>query len=227
MSLQEPPGKFSPSTIEKQFNKVVRLRDLGVSRYIVAAFTPAQRQAYALEMRRRRPSRSALLREPRRTVELVSFLQHALFEHTDLLIRLIDRRVSQLWRRAYEEARGRRGASSPAEAFVTEVRYVLAGAEVPATERLGALKLLLDRLDTGQLRAPCLAVRQREVLVGMSAQIRPLLKMLLTLDLRSEDSGWWSTLLDTWRVAYAKELDYVTQQMCTLPSGLIPEISRK
>jgi hypothetical protein len=54
--LQEPPGKFSPSTIEKQFNKVVRLRDLGVPRHIVAAFTPAQLQAYAQEMRRRRPS---------------------------------------------------------------------------------------------------------------------------------------------------------------------------
>jgi hypothetical protein len=117
--LQEPPGKFSPSTIEKQFNKVVRLRDLGVPRHIVAAFTPAQLQAYAQEMRRRRPSRSAQLREPRRTIELVSFLQHALFAHTDLLIRLVDRRVSQLWRRASDEARRRRGDSSPAEAFVT------------------------------------------------------------------------------------------------------------
>jgi hypothetical protein len=87
--LQEPPGKFSPSTIEKQFDKVVRLRDLGVSRHIVAAFTPAQQQAYAQEMRRRRPSRSAQLREPRRTTELVSFLRHALFEHTGLLIRLV------------------------------------------------------------------------------------------------------------------------------------------
>jgi hypothetical protein len=87
--LQEPPGKFSPSTIEKQFDKVVRLRDLGVSRHIVAAFTPAQQQAYAQEMRRRRPSRSAQLREPRKTIELVSFLQHALFEHTDLLIPLV------------------------------------------------------------------------------------------------------------------------------------------
>ena len=101
--LQEPTGKFLPSTIKKQFNKVVRLRDLGVSRHIVAAFKSAQQQAYALEMRRRRPSRSAQLREPRRTVELVSFLQHALFEHTDFLIRLVDRGVSQLWRRASED----------------------------------------------------------------------------------------------------------------------------
>jgi hypothetical protein len=30
--LQEPPGKFSPDRIERQFNKVVRLRDLGVAR---------------------------------------------------------------------------------------------------------------------------------------------------------------------------------------------------
>jgi hypothetical protein len=138
--LQEPPGKFSPSTIERQFDKVVRLRNLGVSRHLVPAFTPAQLQAYAQGMRRRRPSRSAQLHKPRRTIELMSFLQHALFEHTDLLIRLIDRRVSQLWRRASEEARRRRGDSTAAEAFVTEVRHVLAGIDTPATERLSAVE---------------------------------------------------------------------------------------
>jgi hypothetical protein len=216
--LQEPPGKFSPSTIDRQFNKVVRLRNLGVSRHLVSAFTPAQLQTCAQRMRRRRPSRSAQLREPRRTIELVSFLQHALLEHTDLLIQLIDRRVSQLWRRASDEARRRRGESTAAEAFVAEVRQVLAGVDVPPAGRLGAVETLLGRLDSGQLRAPCLAARQREVLVGQSTQIRPLIKMLLALDLRSDESERWPALLDTWRVAHDKELDYVTERMCTLPS---------
>jgi len=173
-----------------------------------------QLQAYAQGLRRRRPSRSAQLKEPRRTIELVSFLQHALFENTDVLVRLIDRRVSQLWRRASEEARRRRSESSSAEAFVTEVRQVLAGADVPVAERLGAIEVLLRRLDTGTLRAPCLAVRQREVLVGHCAQIRPLVKMLLSLDLRSDESERWRVLLDAWRLAYHRDLDYVTEQMC-------------
>jgi Domain of unknown function (DUF4158) len=199
--LQESPGKFSPSTIDRQFSKVARLRDLGVSRHVVGAFTPAQLQAYAQGMRRRRPSRSAQLREPRKTIELVSFLQHALFEHTDLLIRLIDRRVSQLWRRASEEARRRRGESSAADAFVIGVGQILAGVDIPMAQRMGAIESLLGQLDSGALRAPCLAARQREVLVTQSAQVRPLVKMLLALDLRSDPPSPWPSLLDTWSLA--------------------------
>jgi len=216
--LQEPPGKFSPGTIDRQFDKVVRLRHLGVSRHIVSAFTPALLQAYAQGMRRRRPSRSAQLRGPRKTIELVSFLQHALFEHTDLLIRLIDRRVSQLWRRASEEARRRRGESSAADTFVTGVRQILAGVDTPMAERIGAIESLLGQLDSGALRAPCLAARQREVLVTQSAQIRPLVKMLLALDLRSDPPSPLPSILDTWSLAYHREFDYVAERMCPVKS---------
>jgi hypothetical protein len=152
--LQEPPGKFSPSTIDRQFDKVTRLSRLGVSLHIVSAFTPTQLQAYAQGMRQRRPSRSAQLRELRKTIELVSFLQHALFEHTDLPIRLIDRRVSQLWRRASEDARRRRGESSAADAFVTGFRQILADVESPMPQRMGAIESLLVQLYGGTLRAP-------------------------------------------------------------------------
>jgi hypothetical protein len=51
------------------------------------------------------------------------------------------------------------------------------------------------------LRAPCLAARQREVLVTQSAQVRPLVKMLLALDLRSDPPSPWPSLLDTWSLA--------------------------
>ena len=216
--LQEPPGKFSPSTIDRQFDKVIRLCHLGVSRYIVTAFTPAQLQAYAQGMHRRRPSRSAQLREPRKTIELVSFMQHAFFEHTDLLIRLIDRRVSQLWRRASEEARRRRGESSAADAFVTGVRHILAGVDIPMAQRIEAIESLLGQFDGGTLRAPCLAARQREVLVTQSTQIRPLVKMLLALDLRSDPPSPWPSLLDTWSLAYHREFDYVAERMCPVKS---------
>src|ERR1700726_1420387 len=55
-------------------------------------------------MRKRRPSRFQQLQEPRRTLELVAFMRYALLEHTDTLIRLIDRGVARLWGRASEEA---------------------------------------------------------------------------------------------------------------------------
>ena len=216
--LQEAPGKFSPGTIETQFDKVQRLCDLGVARYLVPAFTPAQMQAYAQGMRRRRPSRTEQLKEPRRTIELVAFLQHALLEHTDLLIRLIDRRVSQLWRRALDQARRRHGDSSASDTFVVEVRRTLADSDSPAAARLSAIEALLGRLDAGALRPSCLAARQREVLVEQSSQIRPLIKMLLSLDLGSDEGDRWPVLLKAWRWTYRRNLDYVTKEMCATES---------
>lgn len=169
-------------------------------------------------MRRRRPSRSAQLKEPRKTIELVSFLPPALLEHTDQLVRLIDRRVSQLWRRASAAARRRRGESSAADAFVTGVRHILASTDIPMAERMKSIEALLGQLDGGTLRAPCRASRQREVLVTQSAQIRPLVKMLLALDLHSEEPGQWSALPNTWCVAYHRDFDYVSERMCPAKS---------
>jgi hypothetical protein len=54
--------------------------------------------------------RSAQVREPRRTIELVSFLQHTLFEHTDLLIRRLFARATPCTDSAVEFAV--RGAGS-------------------------------------------------------------------------------------------------------------------
>ena len=104
------------------------------------------------------------------------------------------------------------------------MRHVLAGVDAPAAERLGAVEALLDRLDKGQLKAPCLAARQREILAGQSAQIRPLIGMLLALDLRSDEPARWHALLDTWRVAYYREFDYVsgTRQTACCGADIVP-----
>src|SRR5450631_423740 len=65
---------------------------------------------YAAKMRNQRPSRFAQRREPRRSIELVGFLRHSLADHTDTLIRMVDRRVSQLWGRASKKAKTDQGA---------------------------------------------------------------------------------------------------------------------
>jgi hypothetical protein len=110
--LQEPPSRFAPTTIERQSDKVTRLLKLAVDRHPTRALTPALLQHYSQGMRRRPPSRFQQLQEPRRTLELVSFVQYALFEHTDTLIKLIDRRVARLWANAAEQARRTRERGS-------------------------------------------------------------------------------------------------------------------
>jgi hypothetical protein len=109
---------------------VRELLSLGIDTYKVD-MAPILLHSYAQGMRKRRPSRFHQLQEPRRTLELVAFMRYALLEHTDTLIRLLDRRVARLWGRASEEARRTREEGSAATLFVDGVRSVLATASDP------------------------------------------------------------------------------------------------
>ena len=210
--LQEPPAKFSPSTIERQSGKVTRLRELSVDTY-QTDMVPALLQSYAQGMRKRRPSRFQQLHEPRRTLELVAFMQYALLEHTDTLIRLIDRGVARLWGRASEEARGTREQGSATHLFVDGVRSALARASATSDERIAAITSLLADLDAGRLKPKSLAARQRDILVGQIAQIRPLLKAYLSMDLRSHEARW-PVLIKEWRQTFELELSGLSEEMC-------------
>ena len=107
-------------------------------------------------------------------------------EHTDNLIKLIDRQVARLWARASETARQEREEVSASQLFVSGVRAALAIPMASAEERNTAIQSLLEDLDTGKLRPASIAARQRKVLVSQITQIRPLLKGLLDLELRGQ-----------------------------------------
>jgi TnpA family transposase len=211
--LQEPPAKFSPSTIERQSGKVSELLDLGVDCY-KTNMGPALLQSYAQGMRKRRPSRFHQLQEPRRTLELVAFMRYALLEHTDNLIRLVDRRVARLWGLASEEARRTREAGSATNMFADGVRSALASASGSAEERIATITSLLADLDAGRLKPKSIAARQRDILVSQIAQIRPLLKAYLALDLRSREADRWSVLIKEWRQTFELELSGLSADMC-------------
>ena len=211
--LQEPPAKFSPSTIERQSGKVSKLLNSGVDTYKVD-MAPVLLQSYAQGMRKRRPSRFHQLQEPRRTLELVAFMRYALLEHTDTLIRLLDRRVARLWGRASEEARRTREEGSATNLFIDIVRSTLATASASSEERIATIISLLADLDAGRLKPKSIAARQREILVGQIAQIRPLLKAYLALDLRSREADRWPVLIQAWRLTFRLELSGMSEEMC-------------
>jgi TnpA family transposase len=211
--LQEPPAKFSPTTIDRQSRKVAALRNLGVDTY-KTDMAPALLQSYAQDMRKRRPSRFHQLQEPRRTLELVAFMRYALLEHTDNLIRLLDRRVARLWGRASEEARRTRKEGSASNLFVDAVRSALATASESFDERIATITSLLADLDAGRLKPKTIAARQRDILVGQIAQIRPLLKAYLALDLRSREADRWADLIEAWRLTFRLELSGMSEEMC-------------
>ncbi len=211
--LQEPPAKFSPSTIERESGKVSELLNLGIDTYKVD-MAPVLLQSYAQGMRKRRPSRFHQLQEPRRTLELVAFMRYALLEHTDTLIRLLDRRVARLWGRASEEARRTREEGSATNLFIDVVRSTLATASASSEERIATITSLLADLDAGRLKPKSIAARQREILVRQIAQIRPLLKAYLALDLRSREADRWPVLIQAWRLTFRLELSGMSEEMC-------------
>lgn len=185
--LREPPGNFSPSSIERQSRKVKRFLELFVDYYSIAALTPEYMHGYAEGMRLRRPSRFAQLKEPRRTIELVSFMQYTLFEHADLLVKLIDRQVSRIWLRVSKEAKSVTGSTAPADVFVAGVREALSRDTLDADEKIREIATALSTYDATSGRRN-VAARQRQILVGQISQICPLVEMLFDLDLSTDSA---------------------------------------
>jgi hypothetical protein len=94
----------------------------------------------------------------------------------------------RLWAQAADEARRTREQGSAAHLFVTGVRSALKPTDHSADDRIVSITALLADLDAGRLRPKTIAARQRKILAGQGAQIRPLLKILLALDLRSREA---------------------------------------
>ena len=210
--LRELPGNFSPSSIERQSKKVKRLLELLVDQYPISA-APEYIHAYAAGMRSRRPSRFAQLKEPRRTVELVCFMQYMLCENTDLLVKLIDRQVSRIWSRASMEAKSVPNIAAPMDTFVDGIREVLGHEKLGTDQKIAEITALLSTYDATH-RPRNVSARQRQILIGQISQIRPLVEMLLDLDLHADSADGWPPLLKAWRQAYRNPWLPLTIETC-------------
>ena len=94
------------------------------------------------------------------------------------------------------------------------VNKALSEKKSTAEQKIIAIKVLLTDLDTGKLKRPSVAALQREILVGQTAQIRPLVKALVALDLHSSETNHWPSLIEAWRTFYRLELSGLTDSMC-------------
>jgi hypothetical protein len=150
--LQEPPGSLNPSNITREAEKVGTLLDMKVADMPDLPGTEKYWQMYAAKMRNQRPSRIAQRKEPRRSIELVGFLRHSLTDHTDTLIRMVDRRVSQLWGRASKKAKTDQGALPALTVLVAGIRQAINNQEQSKDVRFDAIVDLMRRYDAGDLK---------------------------------------------------------------------------
>src|SRR5258708_7049870 len=124
---------------------------------------------YATRMRHQRRSGFPNRNDPRRSIELVGFLRH---EHTDTLIRMVDRRVSQLWGRASKQAKTDQGALPALAVLLAGLRQTIKREDQTKEQRFDAIVNLVNRYDAGDMKPQTIAARQRAVLVEEIRKIR-------------------------------------------------------
>ncbi len=203
--LQEPLGSLNIGSITRQCDKVRQLMEMNVAALATLPGTERYWQLYAGRMRNQRRSRFAQRKEPRRSIELISFLRHSLAAHTDALIRMADRQISRLWGRASQQATADRGALPALNVLLAELRQTIKEKRQSKARRFDAIAGLVRRYDAGDLKPLSVAAQQRAILVGQIRQIRPLLKSLVGLDLHAEDPSHWPALIGAWKEAYQQE----------------------
>jgi len=93
------PAKHSVRQISEAFERIDQLYALGVDTCLqdISGWTIAR---YAKRLASRPPSVGARIKEPARTVEVACFLRYCLLVTTDQLILMLQRRATDLWRRA-------------------------------------------------------------------------------------------------------------------------------
>ena len=211
--LQEPPGSLNIGSITRQSDKVRQLMEMNVDVLSTLPGTERYWQLYAGRMRNQRRSRFAQRKEPRRSIELISFLRHSLAAHTDALIRMADRQISRLWGRASQQATADRGALPALNVLLAELRQTIKEERQSKARRFDAIVDLVRRYDAGDLKPLSVAARQRTILVGQIRQIRPLVKNLVGLDLHAEEPSHWPALIGAWKDAYKQGTVGLTTEM--------------
>jgi len=134
----------------------------------------------ARRMRRRRPSRFADLREPRRTLEVVCFLRMALLRTTDAILHMTRQRTADLMREARDEAvsQDARNALTYREA-VQAIRAFVEDTALDAESARDKIRYVLAQLQPKAYESRAAAVRDR--LLDKGPAIRALLRSVTTL----------------------------------------------
>jgi TnpA family transposase len=102
--LTATPATRGARALEAQLKKVEFLRGLGADRVGVADLPSAGLEFYGQRIMTRKVGALGLIKEPRRTIELASFLRLTLQRLMDASLVLLDHQIAAQWREARERA---------------------------------------------------------------------------------------------------------------------------
>jgi TnpA family transposase len=206
--LRRAPRRRSLKTLRELYRKYAWL-EYRVKPLNLAGIPRERQRVYARRFRRRRTADLDKLRPQRRDLEAVCFCMVTLATLADDLLRLIEIRIAAIWRWAYAVAiaQGVPERTRKRREILAEIGRLAGDATVSdAAFRLEVLSLL----DPAGATAPTSrAADVREVLSRNARRVRPVVELLLKLDLQKDGFHPAWTALDWLRDIYQDKLDHL------------------
>lgn len=178
--LLDGARRQSITQLKLQFERVRLLTELGTASHALTCLSDHAKRYYAAALIARPPSVSARIEEPRRTIEVASFLQVALFTATDTLIAMTRQAIVDLWNSAAREvakAEVERGKSLVS--VIKTVREPASDTSLSADDLRARLKEIIE--DCSKDNPPSRAAATRERLLEKYRSVRALLHRLGSL----------------------------------------------
>jgi len=174
--LWAPPAKHSTRQIDQVLERIELLMSLKVDQHL-GELPEAIVLRYARRLASRAPAVAARIGEPTRTIEVAWFLRYCLMISTDYLLWMVRRRVTDLWRKAADEADARRvDYARLYQQLLDELSALASDGTLSAAE----LQQMLNTLLTAhrEHRGPNRAQIIRDQLMEEVRPVRALLKAL-------------------------------------------------
>ncbi|NML17305.1 Tn3 family transposase [Azohydromonas caseinilytica] len=204
--LKTPPRRHSPTTLAETMEKVRYLKSLRVHQWDLSGVMLQRQQAYARQVRARRPYKSRALHTTTQLVEVACFLHVTLLELTDAALHLSGRRTRQLARTAAERARTRHARES-ADALrqAVQARALLHDDTRDWRSRVLEARELLAGIGDGS--PVSFASRVRQALAEDSTRVHACLAVLADLEFRGGDKDAGFAQWQAWQALRQRAQD--------------------
>ena len=203
--LRKPATGTSQTNIEEAALRLDALRNLGADRIVLTALPIAGMRHYASGMATQKAPSLALLREPRRTVEIGCWLRMQFLQLNDVVLNQVSRRIGDLWREAHETVETR--AFRELEAYRASVSAIrralgdpsLSDAALRTTVATAIAPLPAASIGAGRAQAI------RAEMAARPARLRALLKAVSSLSLDYSEGDPIAIAMATLGRVYAKD----------------------
>ncbi len=185
ISLQEwlgqVPRRQSFPQLRDQFEKIRYLTELGVASHALPTISDYTKRHYAQSMTDRPPSISRRIAEPRRSIEMVCFLQTVLYTATDTVLTMTRQHIADLWNAGMRTvAKTTEERARTLVSFARDMKALALDHSLNVKKLRSAILQAVDSVGGGRPISRARLTRE-QLLVQNSRQSRSLLKMLCTL----------------------------------------------